>query len=242
MFMRFRILFLLLFFPLFSPLSADVGLITVPKSGTHLIMKFMDLLAEQVDLPSPVTGGNPNCWCAFHHTIQIPSFIYNRERLIFGVRDPRDVLISTVHWFDYLVDCDAPNFTKSFKQHWIQLGFRQKNKLLVHNKKDFAMVEFQSIMNWVKANPHALVLHFEDLIGKSGGGDSQSQKETFLTILDYLGINSNFVDLSAIEQKLFGNSSSFRKGKIGSWRDYSHPEDFEDPLIDEFLTFFGYAK
>ncbi|MDP3858306.1 MAG: hypothetical protein Q8Q73_11170 [Stagnimonas sp.] len=64
-------------------------------------------------------------------------------------------------------------------------------------------------------SPGALVVRFEDLVGQKGGGSDQVQRETLGAIVDFLEIPG--VDISSIQQELFGGTHTFRGGQVDRW-------------------------
>lgn len=80
--------------------------------------------------------------------------------------------------------------------------------------ESFASI-LQNAIGWLTA-AGVLVIKFEDLVGSNGGGNDNLQKEVFSKIIDFIGADSsNEIDYAS---KLFGESKTFRAGKIGSWR------------------------
>ena len=90
--------------------------------------------------------------------------------------------------------------------------------------------------------PNALVVRFEDLIGESGGGSTDLQRETLIRIAQF--IDASLEDVPIVAEKLFGpGKATFRKGTIDSWREELPPEmlqEIENELSD-ILSAWGYS-
>lgn len=130
------------------------------------------------------------------------------------LRDPRAVLNSFVH------------YVSTNKKHALYEYFKSKTKdekynLTLHGVKT-NKVQLQSLLNRCKAmdpwlsDPAVLKLKFEDLIGSSGGGSDETQKQILTEISSFIGCEN--IDISEISEKVFGaGRHTFRKGVINSW-------------------------
>ena len=68
------------------------------------------------------------------------------------------------------------------------------------------------------------VTSFEKLIGPRGGGSEQLQQDEILRIAHFLEIPLTEADVKNVVADLFGETSTFREGKIGSWKDHFTPK------------------
>ena len=88
--------------------------------------------------------------------------------------------------------------------------------------------------------PGSLTLRFEDMVGERGGGSEEAQIDS----LRRLGglVEASNPDLVSIADSIFGGSSTFRKGRIGGWRDSFEDEHHElfDRIAGGDLIRWGY--
>ena len=96
-------------------------------------------------------------------------------------------------------------------------------------------------MPW-KNVPSICAVKFEDLVGPAGGGSTQRQHETINRIAHHLDINLSSPIISLIAQELFGQSITFRQGKIGAWKEYFTQEhkDLFKKYAGQLLIDLGY--
>lgn len=100
------------------------------------------------------------------------------------------------------------------------LGYRFINKNYQTNGiKEF----YDSYMPW-KEVPDICTIRFEDLVGPHGGGSYEAQRACIHKIAHHLGIELSEQRVAYIAQRLFGNTPTFREGKIGSWRTHFNEE------------------
>jgi hypothetical protein len=94
---------------------------------------------------------------------------------------------------------------------------------------------------WLLYHPHVLKLRFEDLVGEEGGGSRLSQEEAIERWATFLAVD---VPTETLSEGLFGDTKTFRKGRVDSWRDVfkeHHLRAFEREFGD-VLADYGYAE
>lgn len=162
---------------------------------------------------------------------------------IFLYRDLRDVLVSYNH---YIEKVNAPLFHNFVKQN-----LSHKERLLtIINGIDSPIFIHPGIKDWFSAfigwlhKPEVLSIQFEDLIS-----DEETQTKTFTRIIQFLYNDTLPLQMEIMLQSIRNNinpsqSATFRKGKIGSWR-----EEFDAEIKDAFklsagelLIQLGYEK
>lgn len=91
-----------------------------------------------------------------------------------------------------------------------------------------------------------LVVKFEDLVGPLGGGLEGVQLANIQQIAAHVGIKVDARQSKLIAEGLFGNSGTFREGKIDGWKKYFTPalkEAFKKtPGANQLLIDLGYEK
>ena len=68
---------------------------------------------------------------------------------------------------------------------------------------------------WLTNPEHVLVVKFEDLVGKQGGGSSEDQIDSIKRICRWLGRDDGLTN--SVAENLFGGTRTFRKGQMRSW-------------------------
>lgn len=161
------------------------------------------------------------------------------------IRDPRDMVVSHVYYIwkqeehylhHYYQSLDS--FDKCLMKSI--LGFEdQKAGLKLLNIAE----RFKAVDNW-RQSPLFYVTKFEDLIGERGGGHSGKQEEEIFSIAEHLGIVVSKKKTHLVSNKMFGRGHSFRKGKIGGWRESfkeEHTVAFKK-VAGDLLIKSGYEK
>jgi hypothetical protein len=173
----------------------------------------------------------------------------NNIRSIMIIRDPRDVVVSHMHWA-----------TEKKKNHRLRMFYQSLpsdyERLMASLKgfsgehtadgKPFEGVKtwFKDFMPWRK-KPYNLTIKFEDLVGHRGGGDDKRQLETIKKIAKHLEIEINSDTLRYIGDNTFSSDThTFRKGKIGGWKDHFDERCKEEckKTIGEWIIELGYEK
>ena len=225
---------------------------TVPKSGTHLLHKaVLALEKHQIQKEMSLLGSSRTkkreSLVLFNHIQACFNDIfegraYNQRLKIILIRDPRDCLISQLHWLlkthSWIIFSESNYIDKlKFKD--------QLNYVILYPDKKFGMrYQFSTVKNMSHvSNLH--IIKFEDLVGPRGGGCLEKQVSVLKKLASYFG----FQDLSnkeylSIANSLFGDTNTFRKGKIGGWKNcFSNAhKDLIKQRLGEELIYFGYEK
>jgi hypothetical protein len=88
-------------------------------------------------------------------------------------------------------------------------------------------------------HPKALLVRFEDIVGRSGGGTDERQQQAIINRWTAARMRGH-PNLEAVREQLFGTSATFRRGQIGGWREHfqpNHEQLFETHmghLLDEW--------
>ncbi len=228
------LVFCTLFISLCKPLAStesspkEVHIVTIPKSGTHLILRVWDLLAE-------AGYKYPKFWM-HPHFLQSPTRTNIEkfketfsEKKIFMIRDLRDVYVSATFWLDQMFeDMTAPEHrVRDWLPKWSEATFQEKLVQLIDGSLVFdnpiSLINFNifaSLPSLIHPDSNTLVIRFEDLVGEKGGGDNQKQLDTLQRIFDFCGYDIPEETKYFVAANLFGESYTFRKGVIGSWKDH----------------------
>jgi hypothetical protein len=163
-------------------------------------------------------------------------------RVLHIVRDPRDVAVSHAHYM-----MNRPRHP--LHRHYQSLGDWNRRLAFSISGGHVPGVgylnslarRFRSMNGW-RELPGALTLRFEDLVGVGGGGSEEKQRQVVASLIAFAGVD----DPAAVErvvESLFGGTSTFRKGRIGGWRE-SFAREHEELFAAEFeglLEEWGYS-
>ncbi len=222
-----------------------------PKSGTHLLTQVLQGFAQigpAVDsgLPAIVTfegdtGRQRNVQSiladlnhllpgdiAYGHLLASPKIVqrlcWNGMASYFILRDPRDVVVSHVHYVTEM----APNHIHHHYYHDELSNFDERLRTsilgLPNSPIPFPNVRarFEPYLGWLD-HPEVLVLRYEDLIAM--------QDESVARVFDH-AVQRGFppqVKREIAVKRLSANidpqrSPTFRSGKIGGWKSRFNPE------------------
>ncbi len=228
-------------------------LITIPKSGSHMVIKALYFL----------TGGSPIWHTHFPSLCYIPSeqgFLYthfcvssqlekNYSHLpelkkIINVRDLRDVCISMVH---QICKSPWPGMNQDIRNKFKKMSF-EKQLLFVINfdyeldeVAEFAPNSLQASIAKIAEQAvqysqerDCLVCKYENLVGLRGGGSEELQKEELRRIITYLDLSVSESLLSDIASSLYGNEvDPFSSGKFAHFQ-----STFQQGKVNNWKNFF----
>ena len=163
----------------------------------------------------------------------------NIKKTITIIRDPRDMAISMInhsrtrslhHAHNYLFN-ELSNEGERLEA--ILLGYKNQYGSLIGIKK-----MYKSMLQWKNQNNN-LTIKFEDLVGEKGGGSLKQQIASIRAIINHLELTDNISEemISDIAKNSFGVSGTFRKGKIGGWKNIFTPQDIDSykAIISDLL-------
>jgi sulfotransferase 6B1 len=213
--------------------------VSIPKAGTHLLERALclhprlyrkivptvtdDNLRRYGGLDGLLARVKPGQVIVSHLRFQpgYPEIIAGRARAIFLVRDPRDIVVSQVHYVSK---------TSSHQHHAFFAGMADESRRLAAAITGDRQHEVPSIAErldayagWLSAG--SLLVRFEDLVGPDGGGDRERQLGAVRSIYEFLGVDADDALIRSVCERLFSASSpTFRRGAIGAWRSAFGPE------------------
>lgn len=164
----------------------------------------------------------------------------NGSAMIFMVRDPRDVLLSRLH---YVV---------GLRRHWLHDHLTtqlddpaDRLRLLIRGSAANPFVlslraTLESYLPWVR-RPNVLTVRFEDLVGARGGGSAEAKLAALEAIAGHCGLTP--AHLQELAASSSGATATLRKGQIGGWREEMPTEIVGEIERDcgDLLEAFGYA-
>ncbi len=247
-----------------SPQAPRIVANSIPKAGTNLLMRalylhpplrrswqrtIVDNAADR--LSTTLTRLRPGQFVVAHlkHSDACDRLITDKAiKHILMVRDPRAIAVSNAHYI-FAMDrrhrlhryfCSLPD-----QQARIQASlFGIRGELLDDGRESLPLARhIDGYLPWQDVD-ECLVVRFEDLVGRRGGGSEETQQIVLAQIYRFLGIGMREEEIRAIGQRLFSaDSRTFRKGLVDGWRD-----GLSDRLIGQLnealrdaLDLFGYS-
>ncbi len=220
--------------------SANFTLFTIPKSGTHLVIKLLEspLFCDAARDSSPYhehfRGIDPVRY--FHK--KGPA-----QKAIVPIRDIRDVALSWIDWVEkYPEHCPIINRDAFF-------SMSKEDKIIAMFSpeiwgKSLFMEEYKACMRFIKAVPsdRLLLISFEKLLGSKGGGSDYEQLEEIRRVADFLSIPYNEQQLQETAENLWGSTVTFNKGQSERWKSEYNASHIElsQAVCGEYLMKFGY--
>ena len=238
---------------------------SMPKSGTHLLKRVFDLSPMLVPrwTYGALTDNTRNLnkklisirrgqyiLGHLHWTAELSQCLAQGNiRTIFIIRDPRDQLVS-----------DAQFITYKHPKHRLHRYFQSLSSdeqriqaciegiagnLLPDGKASRSLNErLEDFMPWLK-DSSCLTVHFEDLVGSSGGGSDEKQLETVSSIFEHIRLRLDEDQIKRISKNIYSERShTFRKGTIGDWKNHL-TDDHKNLLkltVGKQLIELGYAN
>lgn len=227
-------------------------LISIPKSGTHLLYRLAEALGFKpgVVCPDEPTGGHWYCVeYSNSHTMARDFFVDSVRRAAFGnrhhpflfapalfiTRHPLDILVSEASYYG------RPG-NSAFADWFGGLDFAQTVARLVHD--DVLLQPFadrmMAFVPWMSFS-NVLTLAFEDIVGSQGGSDAGLQRALIWSIQVRLGLPGCPAEIGA---RLFDrNSPTFREGQTGAHQAALQSEALTTiaAAADRPLRAFGYT-
>lgn len=99
------------------------------------------------------------------------------------------------------------------------------------------------ILPWMQ-QPFTYVTRFEKLVGPQGRGSREDQVKELRNIATHLHIRCSEEGIERIANNVFGGTSTFRRGVIGSWKSHfmeEHKSLFKE-VAGQLLIDMGYEE
>lgn len=222
--------------------SGKIWITTNPKSGTHLIKQLICKLTgyKHFFYNNLLTADNVtreqllSLDFLMSHTIYTPEIesliVAHNYKIITILRDPRDHIISYVYWI--------LKYPKEFPDR-AGLNFDQLITVLITNIEQ----SYRPYLRW-KNSTYCYTTTFEKLVGPRGGGYVHNQLEEIKNIAKHIGITLTIEQVMELADTIYGNTPTFREGKIGSWKRHfkkEHKQLFKQ-VASNLLIELGYEK
>ena len=203
---------------------------SVPRSGTHLVMKLLHYLGLKEWYPDVLKNGLLNIfnmpsegyYCFGAHLPASDTFkealTKSNLKAIYILRNPRAVTVSQVKYYStrpsekYIYEA-LQNYTED-----------EAIKKIIEGISVFKpLSERYKMKNGWMNHPNVYTTHFERLVGNKGNGSDETQYFEIKNIASHLNIDISDKHIHSIQQNLFGNelyTNNFRQGKIDDWKNY----------------------
>ncbi len=245
---------------------------SMPKAGTHLLVRLLALLefrewrgafdvgpgegivtlrdADVQRVRYALSSLAPG-WFVRSHMYYYPEIDQALKeidiRVITIVRDPRDVCVSDAFHIakrpDHRLHRYYAKMSDSERLMASIVGM-DSNRLSGGSPSLDIGTHYRNYVGWTDQHC-GIVVKFEDLIGEKGGGDNGVQKETVRRIRDFLGLKLSDNATARLCSALFWpGAKTFREGKVASWRRHFESEHMAafKRVIGSVMTDFGYAE
>jgi hypothetical protein len=159
--------------------------------------------------------------------------------VFFVVRDPRDYVVSLYY------HVKAPNML--FNEEWFHASDMETQLTYIINGTNWFNSTHTVVHNFIpwRHSPACCALRFEKLIGPSGGACTFEEHLAELRkITDALHLTISDGELLDTFNEIYGTGATFRRGVVGTWREYFkdyHKEMFK-AMLGDVLIGLGYER
>jgi hypothetical protein len=228
-------------------------LISIPKSGTHLLYGLAEAFGYHRGIVCPDAPA-PQTWycveCSNSHTVARDFFVdtvrrrefgnrhhpFMRSPAVFIYRNPMDIVVSEASYYH------RPG-RAAFSEYFAAMDLPQRLLKLIGD--DWLLGDIRSRIGgfapWLEL-PNVIPVSFEELVGNNGGGSDTLQADTIWSLqlkLQVPGIPENY------GQMVFNrNSATFNEGQIGGSSNHMNAPALRRffALPQDFMEVFGYAS
>ncbi len=231
---------------------------SIPKAGTNLIKRTVNLLPCVVPrwtyhldqrIPGTMkqlqyTHKGQAVTAHMGWSADLVALLSSREfRILFILRDPRDVLVSFV---DYVTRKDPSHLLHAYFNTLPSDDERLLASIIGVDGRHLpygipllsAGEQLEAYLPWLD-EPGCLTFSFEDLVGSAGGGDDANQLRTVAAIVDHLGLKATRKEIDDLAGRVFSRKvRTFRKGRIRDWPNHftgRHKEAFKENAGDTLI-------
>jgi hypothetical protein len=231
--------------------SRPLFLISIPKSGTHLLYEFAHTLGYEHGFTCPILP-DPGIWYFIqseHSHTRATDFLgetpwhapfanrhhpFVRSPALFIYRNPLDILISEANWYHQ-------DGTNVFAGYFSGLSFEERLLKLIDDPWLLGTIRDRvgAFIAWLDL-PNVIPVSFEEIVGSKGGGDATRQLRLIWSLQLKLQVPGA---PAAFAKTIFNpNSPTFRAGQIGGYRTKLTPQAQRKflALPQDFMTAYGY--
>jgi hypothetical protein len=233
--------------------ARPIFLISIPKSGTHLMYQFAQTLGYQAGFTCPIL---PEPGVSYflegeHSHTRATDFLgetpwhapfanrhhpFLRSPALFIYRNPLDILVSEANWYHR----DGMNV---FAGYLSGLSFEERLAKLVDDPWLLGSIRDRvgAFIAWLNL-PNVIPIAFEEIVGPQGGGDAETQLRLIWSLQLKLHVPGTPTELAAT---VFNpNSPTFHSGQINAYKQKLTPEAKARflALPQDFMAEYGYSS
>lgn len=215
---------------------------SIPKAGTHLVETMLESIPEVRarltktlscwdEVPTSVIrqleSVRPDEYQLSHlpaHEELLSCVSQRGFKVLFVLRDPRDVVVSFV---DYVLFIDHTHMAHSTLAALSSDAARLEAAITGAGRGIPHIGELLERFSGWQDYDDTLMVRYEDLVGEGKGGDHATQLRTISTILDHLNLGSHGRPGAIAEHLNRTESSTFRAGNYKRWPDRLTPRHKE---------------
>jgi hypothetical protein len=160
--------------------------------------------------------------------------------IVYCYRDPRAQIVSMVRFLLESKLVAGHPMVRVYRPILQELQSMDRMLSFAISDPAFPWREAYRQNRWMLYHPNILKVRFEDLVGEEGGGSRSSQEAAIERWATFLAVD---VPTETLSEGLFGDTKTFHKGRVDSWRDVfkehhlkAFEREFGDVLVD-----YGYA-
>ena len=241
-----------------APLTTDyyrnrpLFIVSIPKSGTHLLYKLAEALGYAQGIVHDVFPVPGQWYCVEYsnsHTVARDFFVDTVRRspygnrhhafasapAIFIYRHPLDVLVSEANYYHR-------DGKTAFAGYFDGLPFEKRVQRLIDDPWLLGSIRERvaGFAPWLDF-PNVIPVSFEELVGAEGGGSREAQVGLIWSL--QLKLQAPGAPHAYANQVFDRHSLTFYQGKIGAWRSSLSTEHLARfrALDQDFMDMFGYG-
>ena len=160
-------------------------------------------------------------------------------RVVCILRDPRDVAVSQMYHIKQRNEHFAHEAFLELPSDHERLLVSIRGGELGGRRLQSLDERYRQFLGW-QDDENAMMVKFEDLVGTKGGGSAEAQRLAVAGVARHLGVEK--AKMGVIEEELFGVGRTFRRGRIGGWRE-EFSEEHEravEEVLGSLLVELGY--
>jgi Sulfotransferase domain len=211
--------------------KVTVGVVSPRRIGRRWLARRLSKIPD---------GGFVNAHCIYTPEL---ADLFRQEgmKTVCILRDPRDVAVSQMHYLKQLENHFAHEEFMALPSDSERLLVSIRGAELGGRKLQSLDERYRQFLRW-KRDGGAAVVKFEDLVGTKGGGSAEAQRLAVAGVARHLGVEVEEATMGVIEEELFGVGRTFRRGRIGGWRE-EFSEEHEravEEVLGSLLVEMGY--
>ncbi len=226
----------------------EFAVVSIPKSGTYLVAKLLSLMTGQLPKWRVYNYKYVFTRCHFWNEETIKELGSKKNvRLIIPCRDPRDIAVSAACFFSGCPSradgTNGPAPVPVLDAVWQTSTFDEKLSLMIGHPRTYLKSSFEQLFAFAQ-RADVYLCRFENLVGPNGEGSLEKQKAEIICLAEFVNVRLTPAQINYLCANIYGNTYSFREGKIGAWKN-SFTEEHKalfKRVMGESLVQLGYES